>query len=154
MNQRDLSIQLLGNLLYAERRLADDVLRALMSAVRDDELKGLLEAHRAETEEHATRVETAFRRLNVAPTSNRSRVFESAVSEHDETAKGIDDARLADIFHAQSALHTEMWEIAAYRTLLHLLSDEAAEALRPSLADEEKAAKLLNKAIARLVDAG
>jgi ferritin-like metal-binding protein YciE len=153
MNRRDLSIQLLGNLLYVERRLADDVLRELTAAVRDGELKELLETHRAETKEHASRVETAFRRLNVAPTSNRSRVFESAVSEHDETAKSIGDVRLADIFHAHSALHTELWEIGAYRTLLHLLSDEAAEVLRPSLADEERAAKLLNKAIARLVDA-
>jgi ferritin-like metal-binding protein YciE len=154
MNRRDLSIQLLGELLYVERRLADEVLRELTAAVQDDELKKLLETHRAETKEHASRAETAFRRLNVAPTSNRSRVFESAVSEHDEAAKGIDDVRLADIFHAQAALHTELWEIASYRTLLHLLSAEAAEALRPSLDDEEKAAKLLNEAIARLADAG
>ena len=154
MNRRDLSIQLLGQLLYVERRLADEVLRKLASAVTDEELKALVEKHRAETKEHAERAETAFRRMSVAPTSNRSPVFESAVAEHDETAKGIGDARLADIFHAQAALHTELWEIASYRTLLQLVPDEAADALRLSLDDEEQAAKLLNKAIARLVDAG
>jgi ferritin-like metal-binding protein YciE len=154
MNQRDLTIKLLGELLYVERRLGDEVLRDLRASVHDDELSGLLETHLAETKEHAERAETAFRRMQVAPTSNRSRVFESAVAEHDSTVSSIGDARLEDIFHAQAALHTEQWEIASYRTLLHLLPDEAAELLRPSLEDEERAAGLLDTVISRLVDAG
>jgi len=154
VNQRDLMIKLLGELLYVERRLGDAVLRDLRAAVHDDELSKLLETHLAETKEHAERVETAFRRMQIAPTSNRSPVFESAVIEHDATAPSIADNRLEDIFHAQAALHTEQWEIASYRTLLHLLPDDAAELLRSSLEEEERAATRLDTAIARLVDAG
>lgn len=153
-NPRDLVVQLLGELLFVERRLADRVLEELAGAVRDDELKTLLERHRGETKEHAERIETAFRRLGVAPTSNLSRPFESAVAQHDELASSIVEPRLADLHHAQAALHTEHWEMAAYRTLLPLVADDAAELLRPSFDQEGAAAKELVRAIDRLAHAG
>ena len=153
-NQRDLVVQLLGELLYVERRLADVVIRDLAGAVRDDELRTLLEQHRTETKEHVERVETAFRRLDVSATSNLSRPFESALAQHDELAKQIVEPRLADLFHAQAALHTEHWEMAAYRTLLPLVADEVAEVLRPSFAEEGEAAKGLVRVVDRLADAG
>lgn len=149
-NPRDLVVQLLGELLFVERRLADRVLGELIAAVRDEELKGALEGHRAQTKEHVDRVETAFRRLDVAPTSNLSRPFESAVAQHDELATAIVEPRLADVFHAQAALHTEHWEMAAYRTLLPLLGDEVRELLEPSFEEEGDAAKLLVQTIDRL----
>jgi ferritin-like metal-binding protein YciE len=153
-NQRDLVVQLLGELLYVERRLADTVIGELAAAVRDEELRRLLEQHRVETREHVERAGTAFRRLEVAPTSNLSRPFESAVAQHDELAAQIVEARLADLFHAQAALHTEHWEMAAYRTLLPLVRDDVAEVLRPSFAEEGEAAKSLVRVIDRLADAG
>ena len=154
MNARDLTIKLLGELLYVERRLADEVLRTLLDAVHDDDLEASLAQHLDETRTHVERIETVFRRLSVAPTSNRQAAFEAAVAQHDEAARSIADTRLADIFHAQAALHTELSEIASYRAVLHLLPSDKAELLRPSLADEEHAATLLERMIARLVDAG
>ena len=149
-NPRDLLVQLLGELLFVERRLADDVLRRLVDAVRDEELRASLEQHLALTREHAERIETAFRRLEVAPTSNLSRAFESAVAQHDELAGSIKEPRLADLFHAQAALHTEHWEMSAYRALLPLAPPEVAELLRPSFEEEGEAARELVKAIDRL----
>jgi ferritin-like metal-binding protein YciE len=99
------------------------------------------------------RLETAFRRLDVAPTSNLSRPFESAVAEHDELASSILDPRLADLFHAQAALHTEHWEMAAYRALVPLVPDDVRDLLRPSFDEEGDAAKLLVSAIDRIADA-
>jgi ferritin-like metal-binding protein YciE len=121
--------------------------------VRDDELKQALEQHRVQTVQHVERLETSFRRLEVAPTANLSRPFESAVAQHDELAASIVGPRLADLFHAQAALHVEHWEMAAYRTLLPLVSDEVGELLRPSFDEEGEAAKLLVRAIDRLADA-
>ena len=138
-----------------ERRLADAVLRDLEQAVRDDELTELLAQHREQTTEHAERIETAFRRLSVAPTSNLSRSFESAVAQHDELAQAIEEPRLADLFHAQAALQTEHWEMAAYRTVLRLVDEEVAELLRPSFEEEGDAARKLVLTIDRLAaDAG
>ena len=149
-NPRDLVVQLLGELLFVERRLADSVLGELIAAVRDEELTHSLEHHREQTKQHVDRIETAFRRLGVAPTSNLSRPFESAVAQHDELAAAIAEPRLADVFHAQAALHTEHWEMAAYRTLLPLAGDEVRELLEPSFAEEGDAAELLVETIDRL----
>jgi ferritin-like metal-binding protein YciE len=149
-NPRDLVVQLLGELLYVERRLADAVLRELQQAVVDDELTAALAHHREQTKEHAERIEAAFRRLSVAPTSNLSRAFDSAVAQHDELAEAFKEPRLADLFHAQAALQTEHWEMAAYRTLLPLAPPEVAELLRPSFEEEGDAARKLVEAIDRL----
>jgi ferritin-like metal-binding protein YciE len=152
-NSRDLLVQLLGEVLYVERRLADEVLETLAAGVTDAELRSALEAHRLETKEHVERAETAFRRLEVAASSHLSRPFESAVAQHDELASSIVEPRLADLFHAQAALHTEHWEQAAYRTLLRLAPAELRKLLQASHEDEEKAADLLVAAISRLADA-
>jgi ferritin-like metal-binding protein YciE len=153
-NPRDLVVQQLGELVYVERRLADEVIDTLAAAVRDDELRAALEAHREETRQHIERLETAFRRLEVATTSNRSEQFESAVGQHDELAGSIVDSRLADLFHAQAALQVEHWEMAAYRSLLPLVSKELGDVLRPTLDEEGRAAKTLVAAIDRLSAAG
>lgn len=142
-NPRDLVVLLLGELLYVERRLAGGVIRDLAAAVRDEELRNDLLHHLDETRRHVERIETAFRRLEVAPTANLSRPFESGVDQHDELAPSIVEPELADRFHAQAALHTEHWETAAYDALLRLAPRELGELLKPSLEDERRAARTL-----------
>jgi ferritin-like metal-binding protein YciE len=142
-NPRDLLVQLLGELLYVERRLGDAVLQELASAAKNDELRTALEQHRDESRKHADRVETAFRQIEVAPTSNLCRPFESAVSQHHELSSSIQDPTLADVFHAQTALHTEHWEIAAYTVILGLANAMGIEdqlgTMKDSLEEEEQA---------------
>lgn len=149
-NPRDLMLLLLGELLHVERRLTHEVLQNLAEAVRDEELAQALRSHLDETKEHVERLETTFRRLEAAPSANLSRPFESSVQQHGELAQQVKEPRLADVFHAQAALHTEHWEIAAYRAVLVLVPEEAAELLRPSLAEEERAAKQVAGALERL----
>jgi ferritin-like metal-binding protein YciE len=157
-NPRDLLVQLLGQLLFVERRLADCVLEQIASNVQDDELRLLLHEHRDETKQHAERVETALRRLEVAPTSNLSQPFESAVAEHDELQTAVEEVRLADVLHAQAALHTEHWELASYTAVIALaeaIGSDAAEPLRETVSDEQRARDRLTDAIDRLArDAG
>jgi ferritin-like metal-binding protein YciE len=149
-NPRDLLVLLLGELLHVERRLAGSVIRDLVDAAHDDELRSLLRNHLEETVQHVERIESAFLRIEVAPTANLSRPFESAVAQHDELAANIVDPRLADRFHAQAALHTEQWEIAAYDTVLRLAPSDVAELLGPSLDDERRAAEGLLKQLERV----
>lgn len=153
-NPRDLLVLLLGELLYVERRLAGDVLQQLADAVRDSELKRALEQHLAETKVHVERIESAFLRLEVAPTANLSPPFESAVAQHDALAGSFVSPQLADVFHGQAALHTENWEIAAYATVLAFgdamdRRDDLVE-LEKSKRDEEQAATMLEQAFTRL----
>ena len=151
---RDLVVQLLGELLYVERRLHDAVLPSLVTALADEELAQQLRSHRDETRGHVERAEDAFRMLGVSPTSNRFEPLEAAVHQHDELAGAIVDTRLADLFHAQAALHTEHMEMACYRTLLPALPRDVANILRASYEEEGDAAKSIVKAIDRLADAG
>jgi ferritin-like metal-binding protein YciE len=153
-NPRDLCVELLGHLLFVERRLHDALLPALAAAVSDDELKQGLREHQQETAAHVDRVERAFRLLDVAPTSNLFEPLEAAAQQHHELAGSLVDTRLADLFHAHAALHTEHMEMASYRTLLPLVPREVADLLRASYDDEGHAAKLIVKAIDRLADAG
>jgi ferritin-like metal-binding protein YciE len=153
-NPRDLVAQLLGELLFVERRLAGGVLESLMRTAGDAELHELLGDHLAVTREHVERAETAFRKLGLAPTANLSRPFESAVSQHETLAPSIVEPRLADLFHAQAALQTEHWELAAYRTLLPLVDGEIRPVLKQTLDEEGDTAKQLVAIIDRLGDAG
>ena len=152
-NPRDLLVQLLGELLYVERRLAGGVLRDLIDAVTDEQLADGLRAHLDQTKEHVDRCETAFRAIEVAPSANHSREFESAVAEHDELASSIVSPALADVFHAQAALRTEHLEIALYTAVLSLGFDDALAPLRESLADEHEAREVLERELGRLNDA-
>ena len=142
-NPRDLLVLLLGELLYVERRLVGGVIRDLAAAVGNDQLRLTLNQHLEETVQHVERLETAFRRIEVAPTANLSRPFESAVAQHDELTANILETRLADEFHAQAAVHTEHWEIAAYETVLRLTPPELTELLEPTLEDECRTARRL-----------
>ncbi|MGH3002951.1 MAG: ferritin-like domain-containing protein [Gaiellaceae bacterium] len=157
-NPRDLLLELLGQLLFVERRLADGVLRELVEAVHDEELKGALRHHLEQTERHAERAEIVFRRLDAAPSSNLSRPFEAGKAEHDDRAPSIKPAALADVFHAQTALHTEHWEIAAYTAVLAIADamghGDAVADLRESLRDEEEARDALQQLVQRLAADG
>ena len=154
-NPRDLVAQLLGELLFVERRLHDAILPAIVDQVSDEELREALRTHQQETSVHVERVEEAFRRIGIGATSNLSRTIEAAAAQHDALASSIVEPRLADVFHAQAALHGEHWEMAAYRTLLPLVADDVAHLLKQSYDEEGNAAKLLVRAIDRLAgDAG
>jgi ferritin-like metal-binding protein YciE len=148
-NSRGLLVQLLGELLYAERRFADEILASLAREANDDELRAALEQHRAETLQHVDRIETAFRKLEVAPTSNRVAEVESMVTHHRELAGAVADPSLCDLVHAQAALDAEHWEISRYRTLLAVAPKEVGELLQETLDEEKRAANALLKLVER-----
>jgi ferritin-like metal-binding protein YciE len=153
-NPRDLLVQILGELLYIERRLAGGVLRDLIDAVADEQLADGLRAHLEQTKAHVERCETAFRAIEVAPSANHSREFESAVAEHDELASSIISKGLADVFHAQAALRTEHLELALYTAILAFGDEngygDALAPLRESVADEHEAREILERELRRL----
>ena len=145
---------LLGEILYVERRLAGSVLQQLIDACSNTALAAALNEHLAETRLHVERVQTAFQRIEVAPTANLSASFESAVSQHDKLAGSIVAPGLGDAFHAATALRTEHWEIASYTSLLELGQAlgyrEELTNLRANLKDEEHARDTLLGLIAQL----
>lgn len=153
-NPRDLLLALLADLLFVERRLAGGVLAAVVGAVQDDELRAVLADHLEETRAHVERVETAFRRLDAAPSASLSRAFEGAVSQHFDVAETIVEPRLGDVYHAAGALHVEHYELAGYRAAIDVARtlghDDAVDVLQETLFEEERAAAAVGDALARL----
>jgi ferritin-like metal-binding protein YciE len=156
-NPRDLYLVALADILFVERLLDFEVLPDLLGQVRDAELAKALAEHREQTRGHAERVERAFRLVGAEPSSARSAPFVGSKEQHEEVAGGIKDERLADLFHAMAAVHTEHYEIAAYRALIALAraleQREAVELLEANLAEEEAALERAEAAVARLSSA-
>lgn len=144
-NDRDLLVAQLSELLWVERRLAFDVLEALIGATHDSELRGLFEQHLEETREHVKRVEEAIRALGIEPGAAFSPGFSALVEQHDEVAKKIVEARLEDRWHASAGIATEHFELALYAAIDAGAPSEVRDALQPNAGDEEAALKQLER---------
>lgn len=142
-NPKDVVIAQLSELLWVERRLAFDVLPSLIEAVSDEHLRGLIEQHHQETKEHVTRVESAFRALEMEPSSAFSPPASALFDHHDEVAKKIVEPGLADQWHAASAIATEHFEIALYEGIDATAPDEVRELLAANFDDERSALEKL-----------
>ena len=64
---RDLFLHELGDILYVEQKLADEVIPKLISEVQADELRKDLEKHLDQTRGHVTNVEQVFDVFGEAP---------------------------------------------------------------------------------------
>ena len=153
-NPRDLFLQLLGEALYVERRLAGEVLDELIRAAQDEELVQGLRNHLEQTRQHAARAETVFRSFAAEPSAARSASFEGLVGRHDEIATKIMLPRVADFFHAAAAAETEHYEIALYTALVRyaaaLGAERVAQALEETLEEERAALETVERALERL----
>src|SRR3954454_4551187 len=138
-NERDLLIAELSELLWVERRLAFDVLKDVIGAVHDSELRKLFETHLEETREHVTRVEQAFRELGIEPSSALSPGFSGLIEQHDTVAKKIVDSAVEDRWHATAGIAAEHFELALYAAL----PDDIRDALSANSDDEDAARKKL-----------
>jgi ferritin-like metal-binding protein YciE len=147
---RDLFLHLLAEMLWVERMLVFEVLPSLRKQVQSESLAAAVEEHLAQTRGHVTRVEEVFRALGAEPVSARSAPAAVLASEHEETAGKIAEPRLADLFHAGAAIHTEHLEIAAYDVLLELAPDGVAEPLEQNRREEAATLELLRELSERL----
>jgi ferritin-like metal-binding protein YciE len=139
---RDLFLQQLAQILWVERTLAFEVLPELHKQVQSETLAAAVEEHLEQTHEHVARVESAFRALDAEPASARSAAAAGLKQEHEELQSKLSNPRLADLFHAGSAIATEHLELAAYELLLELARaldrDDVERTLAANRADESE----------------
>lgn len=156
-NPRDLFLVELADILFVERMLSFEVLPELLKQVGDAEVGGALAEHLEQTKRHVTNVEQAFGEVGAEPSSAHSPPFVGLKDQHAQLAGGIVAPGLGDLFHAGAAIHTEHYEIAAYRQLRLLagmLGNEAADRLlAENLRDEEEALGRLEQAAGALAQA-
>ena len=120
----------------------------LIGEVRDEELRSALEEHLAQTKEHVSRVEEAFRSVRAEPTAARSAALAAALEQHGE--QDVKELTLRDLFHATGAARTEHLELGLYDAVLLLADGDAAPLLKQNRKDEEDALKRVSKIAERL----
>jgi ferritin-like metal-binding protein YciE len=150
---RELFLHELGDILYVERKLADEVLPKLISEVSDDEFVKALTNHLEQTRTHVSNVEQVFEELDETPKAETCIGFEGLKSEHDKLLEEASDD-LVDSVDLGAAARTENYEIAAYEGLRRMAKamgkDRAVDLLDANLRDEKEALREVEKIATRV----
>ena len=156
---RDLLLHELGDILYVEEKLEQEILPKLMEEARSDVLRKGFEKHIGETRGHVENVEEAFAKLGEEAKSEECVGFLGLVREHDQLVEGS-ASDLIDLVVSGAAARTEHYEIAAYETLIGLaralgekdvvpLLESNLKEEKKTLAEIEKLGKELGKELAK-----
>ena len=155
--QRELFLHELGDILFVERKLAAEVLPALIGEVHDKELRAGFERHRTQTRQHVKNVESVFKGLGETPAAERCLGFAGLKEEHDELTKEA-AVELIDAVDTGAATRTEHYEIAAYQGLIAMArglgEKDVVHLLQANLSDEREALRSLEKIGRRLAKNG
>lgn len=150
---RELFVHELGDILYVERKLADETLPKLISEVQDDEFRDALESHLDQTRGHVANVEQVFELLGEEPSAEKCLAFEGLRAEHDKMLEET-SRDLIDSVDLGAAARTENYEIAAYEGLRRMAKalgeDKAVDLLDSNLKEEKDALRLVEKISTRV----
>ena len=145
-NPRELFLHELGDILYVERALANEVLPKLISEVQDTEFKEALEQHLEQTRGHMANLKQVFEELGEAPHAEQCIGFEGLKAEHDKLVEES-SPELIDSVDLGAAARTENYEIAAYEGLRRMAKamgeDRAVDLLDTNLKEEKEALRLV-----------
>jgi ferritin-like metal-binding protein YciE len=152
-NPKQLFLHELGDILYVERKLAEEVLPKLIDEVTDEEFKSGLESHLDETRQHVANVEQVFEIFGEDPHAEECIGFEGLKKEHDELLEKSSSS-LIDHVDLGAAARTENYEIAAYESLRRMAKafgeEKAVSLLDSNLKQEKEALREVEKIATRL----
>src|SRR5205823_2341097 len=150
---RELFLHELGDLLYVERKLVEEVLPRLIAELDDSELRKGLKRHHAQTRRHATNLEKTFKALGEQPEAEKCLGFDGLKQEHDALARETSSA-LDDLVDCGAAARTEHYEIAAYTGLIAMARSlgerDVVRLLQQNLSEEREALREIEKVTRRL----
>lgn len=150
---RELFLHELGDIMYVEQKLSNEVLPRLISEVTDEELREALEEHLEQTRGHLSNVEQVFEELGETPHAEQCIGFEGLEAEHDKLL-GEAAADLVDSIDLGAAARTENYEIAAYEGLRRMAKamgeERAVELLDANLAEEKEALRTVERISTRV----
>jgi ferritin-like metal-binding protein YciE len=114
---RELFLHELGDILYVEQQLAEEVLPMLINEVQLDEFRRALEQHLDQTRSHITNLEQVFDLMGEPPKAEKCIGFEGLKKEHEELVGKVSE-HLQEGVHSGAVARTEHYEIAAYSGLI------------------------------------
>ncbi len=152
---RDLFLHELGDILYVEQKLTEEVLPKLIQEVQDPDFRKGLERHLDQTRGHITNLEQIFDSMGEQSETEKCLGFEGLKAEHDEMTSEVSES-LIDIVDAGAAARTEHYEIAAYNGLIEMAralgESEAVGLLEENLKEEREALREVESVAKKLRD--
>jgi ferritin-like metal-binding protein YciE len=150
---RELFLHELGDILYVERALVEEVLPKLIGEVQDDEFRNGLEKHLEQTRQHVANVESVFESLDEEPEVEPCLGFEGLKKEHEKMVSET-ASPLIDLVDVGAAARTENYEIAAYESLRRMAKglgeEKAVDLLDTNLKDEKETLREVERIATRL----
>lgn len=145
----ELFLDELKDIYWAENHLAK-ALPKMAKAATSDELRTAIKNHLAETENHITRLEQAFKSIGEKAVAVKCEAMAGLLKEGDEIVEETETGSLTrDAGIISAAQKIEHYEIASYGTLRTLATvlgyDEAAELLEATLKEEKNCDSLLTE---------
>ena|ERR1700754_3303270 len=150
----ELFVDELKDIYWAEKHLAK-ALPKMAKAATSGELRSAIENHLIETENHITRLESAFDSIGEKAVAVKCEAMAGLIKEGDEIVTETEKGSITrDAGIISAAQKIEHYEIASYGTLKTLASvlgySEAAELLDSTLQEEKNADNMLT----RIAEAG
>lgn len=139
---QDLLVDLMKDTYDAELQLVE-ALPELAKAASNSQLKKAIRDHLAETKVHVSRLEEAFKHLDMAPRKKRCKAMAGLVKEGQDAGEEDGLKPLVDAGIISAAQKVEHYEISAYgtlRTYAQLLGLNELTSLFEATLAEEKAA--------------
>lgn len=146
-NLYDLFEHELKDLYDAEKKLVK-ALEMQSNEVVDTEVSEAYEAHREQTVEHVARLERIFELLEVEPKRETCHGIDGLLREREAFLKEDPSIDLLQLFNLGAAVKVELYEIAAYESVLRLaeqleVEEEVLELLVETLEEEEETLDIL-----------
>jgi ferritin-like metal-binding protein YciE len=152
---RDLFLHELGDILFVEQKLTEEVLPKLIQEVQDADFRKGLERHLDQTRGHITNLEQIFDSMGEQPETEKCLGFEGLKKEHDEMIGEVSES-LIDMVDTGAAARTEHYEIAAYSGLIEMAralgESEAVGLLEENLKEEREALREVETVAKKLRD--
>jgi ferritin-like metal-binding protein YciE len=145
---REFFLHELGEMLFTEQKLADEVLPQLSKEVQNPQLRQGIDAHLQQTRDHARNIERAFELMGEQAKPQQSPALQGLKQSHDQMAQNIQRNELRDFFDAEAAAKTEHLEIAAYKGLIAMAQQmgqsEVQQLLQTNCTQEEQTLQRLD----------
>jgi ferritin-like metal-binding protein YciE len=145
----ELFIDELKDIYWAEKHLVK-ALPKIAKAATSDELREAITKHQTETENHITRLESAFDSIGEKAVAKKCLAMEGLLKEADEIVADTEKGSITrDAGIISAAQKVEHYEIASYGTLRTLATTlgytEAAALLEATLKEEKTCDELLTQ---------
>lgn len=144
----DLFIHTLQDIYYAEQQITK-ALPTMIDKAENSTLKSGLKQHLQETEQHVTRLEQIFKRLNQPVKGVDCQAIDGIIAEAKQVMSDVADPKVRDAAMITSAQAVEHYEISRYGSLIALAKqtghENCVDLLHTTLQEEKSADEKLTE---------